>query len=123
MKSRRPKVLHDVCGLPMLAHVLAAARAATDRAPVVIVSPATASVRDAFPEGVTFALQAEPLGTADAVRAALATSEGEHADEVVVLSGDTPLLDGESVRLVLDARRARSAAIALGTVRPPEPRG
>ncbi len=54
----------------MLAYVLDAARAATGADPVVVVSPATAAVREAFPEGVAFALQERPDGTGDALRAA-----------------------------------------------------
>src|SRR5512140_191996 len=72
MRSAVPKLLHPLCGRPMLAYVLDAARAATGRDPVVVTSPATAAVRDAFPAGVGFALQMHPDGSGDAVRAALA---------------------------------------------------
>ena len=74
MKSRTPKLLHPLCGRPMLAYVLDAARAATGADPVVVVSPATAAIREAFPDGVAFALQERPDGTGDALRAAWRSS-------------------------------------------------
>ena len=112
MKSRTPKVLHPVCGRPMLAYVLDAARAATGADPVVVVSPATVAVRDAFPAGVSFALQERPDGTGDALRAGLAAAPAD-ADEVVVLSGDVPLVEADLVAGLLARRREASAVIAL----------
>ena len=96
MSSRLPKVLHPVCGRPMLAYVLDAARGATGSDPVVVYSPATAAVRDAFPTGVVFALQERPDGTGDALRAGL-TALPADADEVVVLSGDVPLVEADLI--------------------------
>ncbi len=130
MRSRRPKVLHPVCGRPMLAHVLDVARAVAPAAggraapdPVVVVSPATERVRDEIgTDGVSYAVQAEPLGTADALRAAMhAVPAG--VEEIVVLSGDTPLLRPETVRDLLSRRRAEEATIALAVIHPADPRG
>ena len=112
MRSVVPKLLHPLCGRPMLAFVLDAARAATGRDPVVVTSPATATVRDAFPAGVAFALQEHPDGSGDAVRAALVAVPAD-ADEIVVLNGDIPLIEARLVTGVLEARRAAGAAIAL----------
>lgn len=112
MRSTLPKVLHPLCGRPMLAYVVEAARAATGRDPIVVTSPATAAVRDAFPTGITFALQERPDGSGDAVRAALAAVPAD-AVEVVVLNGDIPLVEAGLVTGVLERRRAADAAIAL----------
>lgn len=112
MLSTRPKLLHELCGRPMLAYVLDAARAATGADPIVVVSPATAAVREAFPDGVTFALQERPDGTGDALRAGLAEVPRD-ADEVVVLNGDVPLVDPDVLVGALDARRSAGAALAL----------
>ena len=71
MKSALPKVLHPICGRPMLAYVVNAAVAATGARPLVVISPATEAVREAFAESADFAIQDQPRGTADAVRAAL----------------------------------------------------
>ena len=67
MKSRTPKLLHELCGRPMVAYVVDAAREATGGRPLVVTSPATAAVRDALGDDVDYALQAEPRGTGDAV--------------------------------------------------------
>jgi bifunctional UDP-N-acetylglucosamine pyrophosphorylase/glucosamine-1-phosphate N-acetyltransferase len=60
MKSRLPKVLHPICGRPMLAYVVDAAREATGGRPLVVYSPQTAQICDAFPGQADFALQDEP---------------------------------------------------------------
>ena len=112
MRSRLPKVLHPVCGRPMLAYVLDAARGATGSDPVVVYSPATAAVRDAFATGVVFALQERPDGTGDALRAGL-TALPADAGEVVVLSGDVPLVEADLIAGLLERRRHAGAAVAL----------
>ena len=124
MRSTTPKVLHPMCGRPMLAYVLDA-WASTDGAaaagpPVIVYSPTVGAVRDAFAERATFALQDEPRGTGDAVRAALAVVP-EHATEILVLSGDVPLVTGGDLDAILEARRADDAAIALASVYTADP--
>jgi bifunctional UDP-N-acetylglucosamine pyrophosphorylase / glucosamine-1-phosphate N-acetyltransferase len=122
MKSSLPKVLHPLCGRPMLAYVLDAwaeatkATEATDAArPVVVYSPAVDAIRAAFTDRAEFALQKETLGTGDAVRAALDAVPND-ATEILILSGDVPLVTGEDLHVILDARREDDAAIALATV-------
>ena len=119
MKSSVPKVLHPLCGRPMLAYVLDAWTSTLDGAaahrPIVVFSPAVAAIVDVFADGATFALQDEPRGTGDAVRAALAVVPHD-ASEVLVLSGDVPLVTGSDLDAVLEARRQDDAAIALASV-------
>ncbi|CAN5561083.1 bifunctional UDP-N-acetylglucosamine diphosphorylase/glucosamine-1-phosphate N-acetyltransferase GlmU [soil metagenome] len=118
MKSALPKVLHPLCGRPMLAYVLDAwAEAVGDgaRRPIVITSPAVEAIREPFADQADFALQDEPLGTGDAVRSALSAVPAG-AVEVVVLSGDVPLITAADLEAVLEARRQDDAAIALATV-------
>jgi len=121
MRSTRPKVLHELCGRPMLAYVLdawseAAAGGPVPAAPpVVVYSPAVAAIRQAFAERATFALQDEPRGTGDAVRAALLVVP-EDAAEILILSGDVPLITPADLEAILEARRQDDAAIALATV-------
>jgi bifunctional UDP-N-acetylglucosamine pyrophosphorylase/glucosamine-1-phosphate N-acetyltransferase len=122
MRSRLPKVLHPICGRPMLAYVLEAASRATGQRPLVVVSPATEAVRAAFAEVADFADQAEPLGTADALRAALDVLPGSVA-ELLVLSGDVPLVDPSLLEALVSARRASEAALALVSVRVDDPAG
>jgi bifunctional UDP-N-acetylglucosamine pyrophosphorylase/glucosamine-1-phosphate N-acetyltransferase len=119
MRSTIPKVLHPMCGRPMLAYVLDAWASTADGAasspPVVVYSPAVAAVTEAVADRATFALQDEPRGTGDAVRAALAAVPGE-TSEILVLSGDVPLVTGTDLDAILEARRADDAAIALASV-------
>jgi bifunctional UDP-N-acetylglucosamine pyrophosphorylase/glucosamine-1-phosphate N-acetyltransferase len=124
MKSAVPKVLHPLCGRPMLAYVLDAWASTDDgsdgRHPVVVFSPAVAAILDAFVDQAVFALQDEPRGTGDAVTAALAVVPADAA-EILVLSGDVPLVTGGDLESVLEARRQDDAAIALASVFAAEP--
>ena len=107
MKSSLVKHLHPVLGRRMVDWVVEAARPLGADPLVVVASPATA---DAF-TGLEVAVQEEPLGTGDAVRSAR-EAVGD-ADEVLVLSGDTPLLTTELLGGLLDAHRA---AVGAATV-------
>lgn len=127
MRSRTPKVVHALCGRPMLAYVLDAWEAAlaaepgpaghpaTGGAAIVVHSPATAAVSEVAAGRAELALQAEPRGTGDAVRAALA-EVGEGVEEILVLSGDVPLVTAPQLLAVLEQRRLDDAAIALASV-------
>lgn len=120
MKSRLPKVLHPVCGRPMLAYVVAAARAATGDKPLVVYSPVVEQVREAFATEADFALQHEPRGTADALRSALAALPAD-VDEICVLSGDVPLIEPQTVSAVLDTRRDAKAPMSLAAIELEDP--
>jgi bifunctional UDP-N-acetylglucosamine pyrophosphorylase/glucosamine-1-phosphate N-acetyltransferase len=121
MKSALPKVLHPLCGRPMLAYVLdawdeaAAAAGATPTRPVIVYSPAVEAIRDAFADRADFALQDEPRGTGDAVRAAI-SAVPDDVIEILILSGDVPLISATDLEAILEARRQDDAAIALATV-------
>ena len=112
MNSRTPKLLHTLAGRPMVVYVVDAGREASGRRPLVVTSPATAAVRDALGDTVDYALQAEPRGTGDAVAAALAALP-EEVDEILVLTGDAPLLEASLLAELLEERRLDQAAIAL----------
>ena len=124
MHSSVPKVLHPLCGRPMLDYVLDAWASTTDgeagSSPVIVYSPPVDAIVGAFEGRATFALQAAPNGTGDAVRAALAVVPAE-ATEVLILSGDVPLVTGGDLEAVLEARRADDAAIALASVYAADP--
>jgi bifunctional UDP-N-acetylglucosamine pyrophosphorylase/glucosamine-1-phosphate N-acetyltransferase len=119
MRSETPKVLHQLCGRPMLAYVLDAWVSTQDGAaggrPIVVFSPAVAALIDVFADRAVFALQDEPRGTGDAVGAALAIVP-DAATEILVLSGDVPLVTGSDLDAILEARREDDAAIALASV-------
>lgn len=121
MKSRVPKVLHPLLGRPMLEWVLDAAReGAGSRPPVLVHSPATDAVRARFADVTVPALQAEPIGTGDAVRAGLAALPADAA-ETVVLNGDVPLVTGAIVRDLVELRRETGALITFTTTVTDEP--
>jgi len=118
MRSATPKVLHELLGRPMLAYVLDAwTDVAGDGAnrPIVVYSPATAALTDIVADRANVAQQDEPRGTGDAVAAALAAVPDD-ATEILVLSGDVPLVVGSDLAAILDARREDDAAIALASV-------
>jgi len=119
MRSSRPKVLHELCGRPMLAYVLDAWASTADAAaapiPVIVYSPPVSSVVEAFADRATFVLQDVPRGTGDAVRVAIDGIDPD-ATEVLVVYGDVPLMTGSDLEAVLEARRADDAAIALASV-------
>jgi bifunctional UDP-N-acetylglucosamine pyrophosphorylase/glucosamine-1-phosphate N-acetyltransferase len=106
----------------MLAYAVEAARSATANDPVVVVSPATIEVRDAFDGQARFALQDEPRGTADALRAAFSVLDAD-ATDLLVLNGDTPFLDSKTLTALLEERRTAAAPIALLTTRLDDPDG
>lgn len=122
MKSTRPKVLHLLCGRPMLWYVLRALRDA-GVAEVVVVSnaelePEVAEVaREAGHASVRTVMQEPQLGTGDAVRTALDALEPA-AGTVLVLNGDMPMVDAILIRQVLGVR---GSALALVTARMPLP--
>ena len=124
MRSTTAKVLHQLCGRPMLAYTLDAwastAAGATARPPIIVYSPPVEAVAEVFADMATFALQDEPRGSGDAVRAAMAAVPDD-ATEILVLSGDVPLVTGVDLEAILDARRADDAAIALASVFAAEP--
>ncbi|MGI8973038.1 MAG: bifunctional UDP-N-acetylglucosamine diphosphorylase/glucosamine-1-phosphate N-acetyltransferase GlmU [Gaiella sp.] len=107
MRSDLPKHLHPILGRRMVDWVLEAARPLAPEPLVVIASPDTAS---AF-EGVEVAVQARALGTGDAVRSAR-VAVGD-ADEVLVLSGDTPLLTSTLLEALVETHREAGAGATV----------
>ncbi len=123
LKSKLPKVLHEIAGKPLLAHVVAAARKVVSPQNIfAIIGHEAELVREALaPTGINFVLQAEQRGTGHALMAARQSLEGfEH---VLVLSGDVPLLTAETIAGVRDFHIANQAAMTLLTAEPPDPTG
>src|SRR5215208_8113377 len=120
MRSAVPKHLHPLLGRRMIDWVIESGRAAGADPLVVVTSPQT---RDAFDhdDGVAIAVQEEARGTGDAVRAARHALDGQ-GDDVLVLSGDTPLLRAELLRDLVSFHRAEGAAATLLTAVPDDPR-
>jgi bifunctional UDP-N-acetylglucosamine pyrophosphorylase/glucosamine-1-phosphate N-acetyltransferase len=113
MRSDTPKHLHPILGRRMVDWVLGAAAAIDARPIVVVTSPATAEAFDGLP----VAVQPEPRGTGDAVRRARGLLEGV-VDDVLVLSGDTPLLTCDVLRDLVVAHRAGEASATVLSFEP-----
>jgi bifunctional UDP-N-acetylglucosamine pyrophosphorylase/glucosamine-1-phosphate N-acetyltransferase len=122
MQSQIPKVLHQLLGRPMAGWVVAAATEAFAAKPVVVISPATAGLADLLGGDVLVAEQSKPLGTADAVRCALAALPPS-AKELLIACGDTPLITGALMREVVAARRETNVPIALAAFDADDPTG
>src|SRR5438552_10421131 len=116
MKSSLPKVLHEVCGRPMIAYVLDAARAAGASRNVVVVGHAAERVKEALASrgNVEFALQAEQKGTGHAVMMCRANLS-RHDGPILILTADAPLMRAESLKALLDELAANNAACVIGT--------
>jgi len=124
MKSERAKVLHEVCGRPMIGYVVEAARGAGARTIVVVVGYGADQVRACLENepGVVFATQERQLGTGDAVRVCRSALDG-YRGPVLVLVGDEPLLRPEPLADLLGRQRQEQAACLLGTTLLPDPTG
>lgn len=116
MKSSLPKVLHPVCGKPMVGHVLATARRLGPARIAVVIGHRGELVREALAaEDVTFVEQTELSGTADAVRRCEDAMYG--CERVMVLNGDSPLIGEALLReLLLAGESSQSVAFVTCTV-------
>jgi bifunctional UDP-N-acetylglucosamine pyrophosphorylase/glucosamine-1-phosphate N-acetyltransferase len=112
MRSNTPKVLHDLCGRPLIAWPVAAAREA-GAGRIVVVQGSDRALEGALDEDVELVVQAEPDGTGGAVRAAR-----EHLGEgvVLVVNGDVPLVTAEALRALATAHAETGAAATLATM-------
>ena len=124
MKSERAKVLHEVCGQPMIRYVVEAARGAGAKSIVVVVGYAAGQVRDALADepDVLFATQERQLGTGDAVKSCHDVL-GDYAGPALVLVGDEPLIRPGPLADLLARQRRDGAACLLGTAMLPDPTG
>lgn len=126
MKTQRAKVLHAVCGRPMVYYPVKRALEA-GASPVVVVvghqgDEVEKALRAALPDApLRFARQEQQLGTAHAVMSARKALAG-HRGAVVILSGDTPLLTAQTLRAVVSARTA-PGSLAFATMDLENPRG
>jgi bifunctional UDP-N-acetylglucosamine pyrophosphorylase / glucosamine-1-phosphate N-acetyltransferase len=118
MRSSLPKVLHPVCGRPMVAWPIVAAREAGAGRIVVIVSPER-DLSGVLPEGVETVVQPEADGTGGAIRAAAGVIR--ESETVVVMPGDHPLLSGEVLSALLKAHREAGAAATVMTTETEDP--
>jgi len=122
MKSDRPKVLHPLCGKPMLWHVLEALRAATTEKPVVIVGHGAEAVQEYLGDSAECVLQEPQLGTGHAAMQAEPLLR-DKTDYVIVTYADMPLLRGETFERLVETQRQNTGPLSLLTVIADDPRG
>jgi len=120
MRSRTPKMLHDLCGRPLVGWPIAAAQEAGADTIVVVDSPAN-TLQGHLPAEVKRVVQPEPNGTGGAVQAA-AGEIGEDAT-VVVLTGDAPLITAQAIGELVDAHAASQASATMATMELDDPAG
>lgn len=121
MKSERPKVLHEICGAPMIHFVIKAARELDPNRIIAVVGHKAEAVKAEI-KGIEFVLQEEQLGTGHAIaqaEEALAGFDGT----VMVLSGDTPLVRAETLAEFYRNHESKGAAASLLTARVDNPKG
>jgi bifunctional UDP-N-acetylglucosamine pyrophosphorylase/glucosamine-1-phosphate N-acetyltransferase len=120
MRSSVQKLLHPLCGRPIIDWSIAAAREAGAGRVVVVDSPAR-PLEPVIGDGVELAIQHEPRGTADAVKAAAGQIGADQT--VVVINGDVPLVRPETLRALIEAHGKSHSAATIVTVELSDPSG
>lgn len=115
MKSDKQKILHQVGGRPMVAHVFAAAEKIADAKPAVVIGPGADDVRDLFGDRAVYVVQSQQLGTGHATLMVKSLLEGRTA-QVLVAYADMPLLRAETMAHLARKQAESGAAISLLTV-------
>ncbi len=118
MRSSLPKVLHPLCGRPLIAWAVDAARRAGAGRVIVVDNPKR-RLAEHLPEGVEVAIQQEPRGTGDAVAAAAPLLDPDAT--VVVINGDVALLTAEAIKGLVDAHESAGTAATMATMELDEP--
>jgi bifunctional UDP-N-acetylglucosamine pyrophosphorylase/glucosamine-1-phosphate N-acetyltransferase len=124
MKTEQPKVLHEVCGRPMLDFVLDACRQVEVEKMVVVVGYGKDQIIERYEScsDMVFVEQAEQKGTGHAVMCCeehLAGFKGE----TLVLCGDTPLIRSETLKVLIDKHESEKSAVTLATAMLDDPKG
>jgi len=122
MKSDLPKMLHLICGRPMVFHALNSARTVSTETPLVVIGHGAEAVRQAIGDAADCVIQEQQLGTGHALLQAEAALQGK-TDIILVTYGDMPLLRAETLQRLVDAQRVNTGPISLLTVTHDNPRG
>jgi bifunctional UDP-N-acetylglucosamine pyrophosphorylase/glucosamine-1-phosphate N-acetyltransferase len=122
MKTDLPKVLHPLCGKPMLWHVLEALKPAATEKPIVIVGHGAQAVQTYLSDSANCVLQEPQLGTGHAAMQAESLLKGK-TDMVIVTYADMPLLRGETFQRLVETQRLNPGPFSLLTVIADDPRG
>ncbi|MBI4354052.1 MAG: bifunctional N-acetylglucosamine-1-phosphate uridyltransferase/glucosamine-1-phosphate acetyltransferase [Candidatus Omnitrophica bacterium] len=121
MKSELPKVLHPMCGRPMIAYALDLAAASGIKQPVVILGESAEQIQSHLPKEVKIVIQSKPLGTGNAVL--LAKRAVGVSGDVLVLYADTPLLRRTTIQRLIESHHRTNATCTLLTTHLADPTG
>ncbi|PAB01494.1 bifunctional UDP-N-acetylglucosamine diphosphorylase/glucosamine-1-phosphate N-acetyltransferase GlmU [Enterococcus canintestini] len=122
MKSKLYKVLHPVCGKPMVEHIMNRVEETNPQEIITIVGHGAEMVKDQLGDRSEYALQAEQLGTGHAVMQAAQFLEGKKGTTLVI-SGDTPLLTAETLNNLFEYHQGKNASATILTAQAPNPTG
>jgi bifunctional UDP-N-acetylglucosamine pyrophosphorylase/glucosamine-1-phosphate N-acetyltransferase len=122
MKSSLPKVLHQVCGRPMIHYAINAAKMSGAEKTVLVVGHGAEEVQNYLGERVIYALQQEQLGTGHAVQSAL-PAISEDYDTILVTYGDMPLLTEGTLQKLLQTQAKNSGPLSMVTMISEDPKG
>jgi bifunctional UDP-N-acetylglucosamine pyrophosphorylase / glucosamine-1-phosphate N-acetyltransferase len=121
MRSALPKVLHPLGGRPFILYVVEAARTATGIAPLVVIAPGDAQLREVLGDAAICVEQTAPLGTGDALKSVPESQRGP--GPVLVMVGDAPLIRAETLERLLAAHASSPRACTLLLGLPTDPSG
>ena len=120
MKSKTPKVLHEVCGRPMLHYPLMRLKELAVKLSIVVVGDhhkeIEAAAKGSGNKHLRFVLQSPPRGTGDAVRCAMKKLAPKYSGDVLILSGDVPLIETSTLKAMIRLHRKKKQSAAAVTV-------
>ncbi len=122
MRSTLPKVLHKVCGYPLIHYAVEAHHAIGVKKPIVVVGHGADQVQNFLGDRVHYAHQEQQMGTGHAVLSARQQVE-QAADMILVTSGDMPLLTGETLQKLVTVQQSNPGPMTMLTVIAGDPRG
>ncbi|MBA3585386.1 MAG: NTP transferase domain-containing protein, partial [Gemmatimonadetes bacterium] len=123
MKSNRAKVLHTLCGVPMVNYVIEATRPLLPEGLFVVVGHQAELVEAVLPLDATPVLQKEQRGTGDAVRVALDALEGQEDGVLLVVNGDGPLISDGTLGELLERHRSAGVGATVLVAKLEDPSG
>ena len=123
MKSNRAKVLHTLCGVPMVNYVIGATRPLLPEGTFVVVGHQADLVEAVLPGDATAVLQEEQLGTGDAVRVALSAIAEDQEGVLLVVNGDGPLISDRTLGELVERHRSAGVGATVLVAEPDDPSG
>ncbi len=121
MKSKKVKVLHEIMGKPMISWVINLAKSVSSKSITLVYGKKGKELKDKFP-GIKYAFQKEPNGTGAAVGVALNKITDKEGN-LIILSGDTPLLSKKSLNNLLNYHKKNAFNVTMMTFYPENPSG